>query len=708
MNRIMRNIQKITYPVTLKGKISGIITIVVIMMTILQIILTTSLNLRHSLNKAEDNFAINRKHIYESFIKKYEDITSQAIHWSQDRAQLLNLQNLFIDKNAHISRENLIRSSLKQLNSLIQQSDIDAAAVYINQDISHYISKSQNITARWNKEKHQMDQISLYSSALLNTKMPTPDYIQTTIREKSNMEVSTFFTNQHVHVRITIPIIRETMPGKNKEYFYYIPHPLTRTMKNTNKANCLQSLHLGTYMFFYHYNKEDLADFYHKNNIFLSFYSVDNKASLESKPFPYFDYTLKKSDGIHGSLLHINIKRRFTYHNEQFFQIISPFIVDDHILFYIGLSISLQKTYTEIRQYILIIILINILVLVLGVLSTHFLLSRFLTPVSQLTRAIQELSLGHFQIELPINSKDEIGYLSQSFLDMSQKLHISFQQIHEQKNKIENYNRHLEDMIKEKTKNLEKLNADLNLAYSKMKKEMQMASNIQMSLIPPELDSNEVIQTSIAYIPAEDVGGDFYDFFPWNNNKIGVVIADVSGHGIPASLIAAMVKITFKHNAQPERRAHEVIEQVNKDLTSVIGELIQYVTGFYCIIDKQNKILEYTSAGHIDVVLISEDKEIRLLKQNEMFLGIMEYTSCHSVQIPLKKGDRLILLTDGITEAFNPSHEMYGWTKLLDLLDKNRHLSQEDLKSLLLSEIFDYRDKVELDDDITFLDIMIK
>lgn len=238
--------------------------------------------------------------------------------------------------------------------------------------------------------------------------------------------------------------------------------------------------------------------------------------------------------------------------------------------------------------------------------------------------------------------------------------------------------------------------------------ELIVARTIQQSMMPrmhpiPK-DLNYFINGKM--IPAKQVGGDFFDFFRIGDNKIGIIIADVSGKNISASLYMAVSKTLIRYIAnEPNQNPAETFTKVNQ-LLSIENESCMFVTAFYGIFNPDNGELVYSNAGHPPPFLITKEGQVsKLGTQTRLPLGVnllddLPYLSETKI---LNKGDSLILYTDGITEAFNSENELYTDKRLEAVLSINKEKNLHEIFECILSDVRQFAQGTEQADDITLL-----
>jgi sigma-B regulation protein RsbU (phosphoserine phosphatase) len=213
------------------------------------------------------------------------------------------------------------------------------------------------------------------------------------------------------------------------------------------------------------------------------------------------------------------------------------------------------------------------------------------------------------------------------------------------------------------------------------------------------------LEIAARYVPMATIAGDFYDFFVIDDNRIGILVADVSGHGVPASLIASMVKIAFvsqmPHAADPAR----VLAGLNHILCGKLES--DFVTAGYLFIDTEQQTASYAGAGHPPLLLWRQrGQEILEIRPKGIILGQMEDSVYKNTGLELKNGDRFVLYTDGIVEALNAAGEIYGGDRFKSFIKSNSGLAADQFCDRLLDVIAVWsgrRSKGSLDDDLTLM-----
>ncbi|MBD3344111.1 MAG: SpoIIE family protein phosphatase [Chitinivibrionales bacterium] len=252
---------------------------------------------------------------------------------------------------------------------------------------------------------------------------------------------------------------------------------------------------------------------------------------------------------------------------------------------------------------------------------------------------------------------------------------------------------------------LKQVNHDLQVAQSKINNDLEHARTIQQGLLPQNLQDTPAFSIGARYIPAQAVGGDYYDVFEIKPDTYGIIVADVSGHGVASALIMSMAKVLLKTFAGDEISPQKTLERINQTFLTEI-KTDNFVTIFYAILDAGASTLHYTSAGHCPVLVINKDKKSSSrIPADGLFLGVFPDMMLKESSYSYRAGkERLILYTDGLTEAQNGSDEMFELGRLEDIALKTSSI--EPKKSV--DEILQFQRKFcgpgrIPEDDITLL-----
>jgi len=244
----------------------------------------------------------------------------------------------------------------------------------------------------------------------------------------------------------------------------------------------------------------------------------------------------------------------------------------------------------------------------------------------------------------------------------------------------------------------------------RIQSELMIAAKIQSSMLPnvfPPFPDRTGFDIYALMDPAKEVGGDFYDFFFIDENRLAVVIADVSGKGIPAALFMVKAKTLLKNSAQQGRPIAEVLEYVNNLLCEGNDECM-FVTVFMGVLDLSSGSFIYVNGGH-DVPLIKYVNEFnRLPVKRALMPGFLPGTKYEQDEVMLQKGSILLLYTDGVTEAKNLDNDQLSEQRLIDIINERSFSSAKDLLDFVRGRIDDFAGDAEQFDDITMLALVIE
>ncbi|UWZ84869.1 PP2C family protein-serine/threonine phosphatase [Occallatibacter riparius] len=250
----------------------------------------------------------------------------------------------------------------------------------------------------------------------------------------------------------------------------------------------------------------------------------------------------------------------------------------------------------------------------------------------------------------------------------------------------------------------------LAMQLSAIQKELETARQIQLSILPHQIPQLAGLDIAARYIPMTAVAGDFYDFIVVDDKHIGILIADVSGHGMPAALIASMLKIAFAAQADCAADPARVLHGLNRALCGKFQH--HYVTAAYIYVDMERGTLTYGGAGHPPLVLWgAPNYEMRKIEENGLFLGKFDFATYTSKEIPLQPGSWVMLYTDGVTETTNPQMTEFGDQRLEDVLKAGPDDTADRFADRLLAELTQWSARgagEDLDDDVTMVALHVK
>ncbi len=233
--------------------------------------------------------------------------------------------------------------------------------------------------------------------------------------------------------------------------------------------------------------------------------------------------------------------------------------------------------------------------------------------------------------------------------------------------------------------------------------ELSLAQTIQQSILPTEFMSGTNFSTHGIMEPAKDIGGDFFDIIRLESDRIGIAVADVSDKGVPSALFMMSSRTSLKVAAlgaiYPEKTLHEVNNLLHED-----NQTGTFVTVFYGVFDCRTGVLEYANGGHNPPLLVHADGSSEYIKMpGGMALAVFPDVDYDRAVRMLKPGDKLLVYTDGITEAMNIAGEMYGEGRLQDTVRDIASLNVEQFCNAVVNSVKDFAGDAEQSDDITCL-----
>lgn len=238
--------------------------------------------------------------------------------------------------------------------------------------------------------------------------------------------------------------------------------------------------------------------------------------------------------------------------------------------------------------------------------------------------------------------------------------------------------------------------------FIKMQQEVGLAAKIQRDLLPrnnPGLHGYDIFARTIA---AQSIGGDYFDFIPMSDGRMALCLGDVSGKGLPASLLMANLQATLRGQTLVSQQPSECILRSNKLLFESTSPE-KFATLFYGVIDIRHHSIHYSNAGHDWPFLIAKDNSIQRLKTGGLMIGLIEQAAYQDVEVPIQIGDTLVIQSDGVSEAMNNNNEQFGEERLQKLLLENKNRTAEEIIDITISEVRKHAGTHPQSDDITMM-----
>ncbi|MCB0832550.1 MAG: SpoIIE family protein phosphatase [Bacteroidetes bacterium] len=372
---------------------------------------------------------------------------------------------------------------------------------------------------------------------------------------------------------------------------------------------------------------------------------------------------------------------RYLYDEQVVYDVHTPvyrsnIITPENVMAYAHVLISEETILGEMTTLRFVGIVLAILILLLGYGGIAILVARIISPFQRLTDWIR--NAGHETItdDVDIDTTNEVGEIAQAFSDMASKFR----------------------------------KAQIGLVQQKqLQKEIQVAQEIQHMLLPVSFPEVQGFDIATYYESAKEVGGDLFDFIQVDDDTIGIVVADVSGKGVPGSLVMTMIRTALRLEARGNKNPGEVLAKVNDFVVDDMKKGM-FVTMFYIILDSRNRVIHYASAGHNPMILHrASSRQTYYLNPRGFPVGIslpdkkLFGQSIQTDSIKLREDDVLVLYTDGITEAMNPSRDLFSEERFLEVIRRHSDKDAKGFVENVRSDLLEFTQGAPQNDDITFV-----
>lgn len=348
-----------------------------------------------------------------------------------------------------------------------------------------------------------------------------------------------------------------------------------------------------------------------------------------------------------------------------------------------------QFTFGEAMGVVLVVVAVLFLIIEIVALVMGLALARSITSaVHELFMGTERVRQGDFTHRIEVGAKDQLGELADSFNQMTGSIENLLQTAAEKK---------------------------------RLEEELRIARQIQMSLLPRGPIDVEGLGITALCVPAREVGGDYYDFFPLGNERLGVLIADVAGKGTSAALYMAELKGLVLSLSQIYHSPRQLLIEVNR-LVSDHLDSRSFITMTYAVIDLANRVMTYSRAGHTPLIFMKGHNDdagpapsAQVLIPSGIVLGLQIDNAAakfnellEEQQVLLHAGDVVVLYTDGISEAMNTSGDLFGDVRLSRLVEEHGHLESGELRERILREIEAFVGAADQHDDMTMILIKVE
>ena len=339
----------------------------------------------------------------------------------------------------------------------------------------------------------------------------------------------------------------------------------------------------------------------------------------------------------------------------------------------------------DVLLLVLVVIAALFIVIQLVALTMGVALARSITgAVHELFAGTERVRQGDFTHRIDVKAHDQLGELAMSFNQMTESIEHLLQTEAEKK---------------------------------RLEEELRIARDIQMSLLPRGPLQMPGLEVTALCVPAREVGGDYYDFFPLGDRRVAILVADVSGKGTSAALYMAELKGLLLSLAQRYQSPRELLIEVNRILSDNLDSR-SFITMTYGVIDLSANVMTYCRAGHTPMIYLPARGPLRGLAQTLQPAGLVLGLRIDGIQekftslleedtISLERGDVFVLYTDGVTEAMDGDGELFGDNRLRRIVEEHGHLRSAELRERILREVESFVGEADQHDDLTLILIKV-
>lgn len=303
------------------------------------------------------------------------------------------------------------------------------------------------------------------------------------------------------------------------------------------------------------------------------------------------------------------------------------------------------------------------------------LLARSITgSIHALSKGTEHVRQGNFSYKVQVRSRDQLGELAESFNLMTTSI---------------------QDLLRQSAEK------------ERLEEELRIARQIQMSLLPKDAVKIPGLTIAALCLPATEVGGDYYDFISLDDRRMALLIADVSGKGTSAALYMAELKGLVLSLSQIYDSPRQLLVEANKLLATTLDSR-SFITMAYAVIDMDEKKMTYARAGHNPILQFTLDGNgTRVLAPEGLGLALDRGTRFEEIlaeeSVALRSGDLFLFFTDGLSEAMNPQAELFGESRLREIMERHSGLAPEDLREKIIDEVFAFAEGEDQHDDMTMV-----
>ena len=349
----------------------------------------------------------------------------------------------------------------------------------------------------------------------------------------------------------------------------------------------------------------------------------------------------------------------------------------------IGVEIPLPTLESDLKHFVMNIVVIDMIAMAVILIITIVLISfGVIRPIKRLSKEAKRFVEDKTEVSdklKKIRTHDEVQMLAESIMDLESG--------------IIKYIKDLTSITAEK----ERMSAELNIA-----------SRIQSDMMPTKFTVHKDVELYATVTPAKEMGGDFYDFFMLDEDRLALVMADVSGKGMPAALFMVVAKTLIENSALYFKDPKSIMEDVNNRLCRH-NDAGFFVTVWLGILDLKTGVINYVNAGHEYPVVCVKGESVKILEEDNFPpLATMEDIEYEEQELQLNPGDRLLLYTDGVPEAKAPDGSRFGMDKLAEAAERSKVLSPEDIVNAINRDVETFTSDNDPFDDVTIMSVVWK
>ncbi len=363
------------------------------------------------------------------------------------------------------------------------------------------------------------------------------------------------------------------------------------------------------------------------------------------------------------------------------YELVEPVIFQNNELGEVRLIISQKNIDRVMASKQINIIIVSLFIFILVAIGIYYLLGLIIKPIQVLHEGVLKIGEGKLDHRIEIEGEDEFSQIAKAFNDMAVKFKGAQESLIEQE---------------------------------RIQKEIQVAKEIQHTLLPKVVPEAEGFDIASLYRSAKEVGGDYYDIIKVGPNLIGVIVADVSGKGVPASLVMTITRTVVRLISIQNKSAKSVLTKVNNFVKEDMKKGM-FVTCFYLVLDSITRRINFASAGHDPLILFrAKENKVYYIKPKGFPLGIslnddsLFKNVMVEEELKLQKDDMIVVYTDGITEAMNGKRELFGEKRFVECIKKYGKLTANEFIDNLDREIKEFTQGYPQNDDITIVAIKEK